>query len=601
LLGVLVVNESPSAFLNVDQSFTGRRWLARPGNERTALALAQGYGLPELVGRVLAARGITVDGAATYLAPTLRALMPDPSHLRDMDVAADRIARAIMAGEKVAVFGDYDVDGATSSALLRRFFRAAGADLAVYIPDRIVEGYGPNAPALLRLHGEGAKLVVTVDCGVTAFDPLAAAADAGLDVVVIDHHAAEPRLPQALAVVNPNRLDDASPHKTLAAVGVTFLLVVAINRALRKAGWYGEARPEPDLLGWLDLVALGTVCDVVPLTGLNRALVAQGLKVMARRSNPGITALADQCRLAERPDAWHAGFVLGPRVNAGGRVGASDLGARLLSTDDPGEAAAIARLLEGHNAERRAIEAAVLDEALANVEAAAEDMPGLVFAVGEGWHPGVIGIVAARLKERYNRAACVVALADGVGKASGRSVRGIDLGEAVIAARQSGLLIAGGGHRMAAGFTVTADRMDELKQFLASRIAEQQAGPLVPTLELDGALSVGGATTGLVEMLNRLAPFGTGNAEPRFALTDARVVRADVVGEKHVRCILTGPGGERLKAIAFRALDTDLGIALLKSGGAPLHIAGYLRPDRWNGADGVQLLIEDAARVWREA
>lgn len=590
---------SQQAFLNVSRSLGGRRWVARPSDERTALALAQSHGLPELVGRVLSARGVDLPTADNFLSPTLKAMLPDPSHLKDMDAAADRIARAIRSGERVAVFGDYDVDGATSSALLRRFFRAAGAELSVYIPDRISEGYGPNAPALLRLKDSGVSLVVTVDCGVTAFDPLAAAAGAGLDVVVVDHHAAEPRLPRAVAVVNPNRVDEDSPHKTLAAVGVTFLLVVAVNRVLRDAGWWSNGRKQPDLIGWLDIVALGTVCDVVPLVGLNRALVSQGLRVMARRANPGITALSDLCKLAEKPDAWHAGYILGPRVNAGGRVGASDLGARLLSTDDPAEAAELARILDQHNTERRAIEATVVEEAMVQVEAALEDLGGLVFAVGEGWHPGVIGIVAARLKERYNRAACVVALDKGIGKASGRSIRGVDLGAAVIAARHAGLLIAGGGHRMAAGFTAAAERLPELKRFLSDRIAAQQeGGPLAPTLELDGVLSVGGATPDLVGTLAKLGPFGTGNSEPRFALADARIAHASVVGENHVRCILTSGGGERLKAIAFRALDSDLGKGLLKSGGAPLHVAGHLRPDNWQGRNEVQLMIEDAAPVW---
>ena len=594
-----------SAFLNVECSVTGRRWLRRPGDERQALAMAQGFGLPEMVARAMAARGVTVDSAESFLAPTLRGLLPDPSHLRDMDVAADRSAAALRAGERVAVFGDYDVDGATAGALMRRFLRAVGLDPVLYVPDRMKEGYGPNPGAMRLLAGQGVRLVVAVDCGTTAFEARAAAAEAGLDVIVVDHHAAEARLPRALAVVNPNRLDDPSPHKTLCAAGVTFLVVVAVNRALRAAGWYGAngagGRAEPDLKGWLDLVALGTVCDVVPLTGLNRALVAQGLKVMARRSNAGLVALSDLCKLQEKPDAYHAGFVLGPRVNAGGRVGEADLGMRLLSTDDPGEAARLAQLLDGHNAERKAVEAEVLREALERLEAVAvEPAPDLVMAAGEGWHPGVIGIVAARLKERYNRPACVVAFGpDGLGKASGRSVRGVDLGAAVIAARQAGLLVAGGGHRMAAGFTVARERFDALRDFLTARIAEQRhlEGPLVPSLEIDGALSVHGVTPQLVAMLERLAPFGTGNAEPRFALLDARIVRADVVGQNHVRCIVTaGAGtGTRLKAIAFRALDGELGRLLLKSGGAPLHLAGHLRADRWNGAEGVQLTIEDAA------
>ncbi len=590
----------PTAFLNVANSLSGKRWQARPCDERQAQALTQGRGLPEIVGRVLAARGVTDETCETFLNPTLKALLPDPSRFRDMDPAAERIARAIRDGEPVAVFGDYDVDGATSSALLRRFFRALGADIRVYVPDRIKEGYGPNAAALLRLKGEGVSLVVTVDCGISAFAALEAAADAGLEVVVLDHHAAEPRLPPAVALVNPNRLDEDGAYRTLCAAGVTFITIVAVNRALRQSGFYRD-RPEPNLMEWLDLVALGTVCDVVPLTGLNRALVAQGLKVMARRANPGLAALSDVAGVKEKPDAYHAGYVLGPRVNAGGRVGASDLGARLLSTDDPVEAMELAQRLEGHNAERRAVEQAVLEEALERVAAEAGRETDLVFVTGVGWHPGVIGIVAARLKERYSRPACVVALeetADGtvIGKASGRSVRGVDLGSAVIAARQEGLLLAGGGHRMAAGFTVAGDKIDALRDFLHSRISEQvAAAPLVPTLELDGALSVGGASVGLVTMLDKLGPYGTGNSEPRFAIADARVVRADVVGANHVRCILQGNDGARLKAIAFRALDSDMGQALLTGRGTPFHLAGVLRIDRWNGSEGVQLLIDDAA------
>jgi len=591
---------SEPAFLGVSSSITGRRWRARAVDERLALAHAQSLGLPDIVGRLLAARGVGLEEAERFLNPTLRALLPDPSVLKDMDVAAERIARAIRDGEKVAVFGDYDVDGATSTALLARFFRAVGARLRVYIPDRIQEGYGPNLPALLRLKDEGVRLVMTVDCGVTAFDSIEGAGAAGLEVVIVDHHKAEPRLPRCVAVVNPNRLDEPAggPLSTLAAVGVSFLLIVAVNRLLRAAGWYAD-RPEPDLMSWLDIVALGTVCDVVPLVGLNRALVAQGLKVMGRRANPGIVALADVAGVNDRMEAYHAGYIIGPRVNAGGRVGQADLGSRILATEDPHEAADLARRLHEFNAERRAIEAAVLEEALAQVEMEVDACPELVLAYGEGWHPGVIGIVAARLKERFARPAYVVAIDGGIGKASGRSVRGVDLGGAVIAARQAGLLVAGGGHAMAAGFTVAREKLDELRAFLRERIARQLAGtgPLLPTLNLDAALTVRGANPDLMQHLERLAPYGTGNSEPRFAITDARIVRADVVGNAHVRCILTGQDGARLKAIAFRALDGDLGPALLKSGGAPLHLAGSLRPDRWNGQNGVQLFIDDAATV----
>jgi single-stranded-DNA-specific exonuclease len=584
-------------FLGVARSLTGRAWRERSFDSRLALAHAQGRGTSELVGRLLAGRGVGLEEAESFLSPTLRALLPDPSCLRDMDRAVDRLCQAVRAGESLAVFGDYDVDGATSSALLARFFRAVGAPVRVYIPDRISEGYGPNLPALLRLHGEGVRLVVTVDCGATSFEPLAGAAAAGLDVIVIDHHKTEARLPQALAVVNPNRLDEpaAGPLSTLAAVGVAFLLIVGLNRALRQAGWY-EGRAEPDLMGWLDLVALGTVCDVVPLIGLNRAFVAQGLKMMARRGNPGIAALADVAGVAERMDAYHAGFVLGPRVNAGGRVGQADLGASILATDDPLMARDLAARLQALNAERRGLEADVVDAAVAQVE----DQTGpLILAASAGWHPGVIGIVASRLKERFNRPACVVALADGVGKGSGRSVRGIDLGAAVIAARQAGLLSAGGGHAMAAGFTVAEARLDELQEFLSERIRDQAGegtqGQLVPTLTLDAAIQPAAATVDLIDRLASLGPFGTGNSEPRFALTAVRIVRADVVGSHHVRCILTGADGTRLKAIAFRAMDSDLGPSLLATGGRPVHLAGHLRADNWNGQNSVQLQIDDAA------
>ena len=541
----------------------------------------------------MAARGITLETVDDFLTPTLRALMPNPSLLTDMDKATARLARAVLTGEPLAVFGDYDVDGATSASLLFRYLSAVSQPPRLYIPDRIAEGYGPNTTALLRLHQEGVRLVVTVDCGTTAHQPLAAAAAAGLDVIVLDHHATESALPQAVAVVNPNRTDDRSGQGTLCAAGVTFLTIVALNRALRQADWFRE-RPEPDLMAWLDLVALGTVCDVVPLVGLNRALVTQGLKVMARRANVGLRALGDAAGLNTPPEAYHAGFVLGPRVNAGGRVGTSDLGTRLLTTENVSEAVGLARRLDELNGERRQIEATVLAAALEQI--GDQDPTEMVFVAGTGWHPGVIGIVAARLMERYRRPACVVALGDDIGKGSGRSVRGIDLGAAVIAARQAGLLTHGGGHRMAAGFSVMPDRIGDLQAFLRQCVIDQLGGrALEANLELDGAVAVQGATPALAETLARLGPFGSGNAEPRFAVVDARVVRADVVGSAHVRCILTGSEGGRLKAIAFRSIDTDLGQMLLKAGSRPLHLAGPLRLDTWNGGVAVQLVIEDAA------
>lgn len=588
----------PRSFLDISRSVTGREWRARLDDDRPGLALAQGFGLPEIVGRVLAARGVTAETCETFLAPSLRASLPDPSILIDMDRAAERIARSVTENEGVAILGDYDVDGATSTALWTRFLRALGREPMIHIPDRIKEGYGPNGPALRALAARGAKLVITVDCGTTAFAALEEAREAGLDVIVVDHHAAETRLPPAHALVNPNRLDDTSGLGTLCAAGVCFLTVVAVNRSLRRAGFHGGGA-EPNPIDWLDLVALGTVCDVVPLVGLNRVLTAQGLRVMAKRGNVGLAALADQAGLSERPDAHHAGFTLGPRVNAGGRVGGSDLGARLLSTEDPTEAATLARALDAHNAERKEIEVAVLEEALSMIDGTSP--PPLILLVGENWHPGVVGIVAGRLRERFHRPVCVGAIEraeDGraLAKTSGRSIPGIDLGAAVIAAREAGLLIAGGGHRMAAGFTFDSARIEEIRSFLTERVlAAGDVSEAAPILELDGAVTPAGASIDLVTTLERVAPFGTGNPEPRFVVTDAHIVRADVVGERHVRCILSGAGGGRLKAVAFRALDTDLGRALLGAGGRQLHLAGALRVDRWNGRETPQLFIEDAA------
>ena len=582
-------------FLGVERSLTGRRWRQRLADDRIGLALAQRLAVPEIVGRVLAARGIDAESAERFLSPTLREQLPDPSGFKDMDAAVARLVRAVKASELVAIFGDYDVDGATSAALLRRFLEAAGGRVVVYVPDRLKEGYGPNAPALLKLKSEGVAVAVTVDCGITAHAPLAEAAAAGLDVVVVDHHVGESELPRAVAVVNPNRLDERTPHGVLAAVGVAFLLAVGVNRALRQEGWYAT-RAEPDLLQLLDLVALGTICDVVPLTGVNRALVVQGLKVMRKLGNLGMAALAEVAGVTERLDTYHAGFILGPRVNAGGRVGRADAGTRLLTTGDATEARALAQALDQWNSERREIEARTLEEAIEQVEHAQRSLP-IVFVAREGWHPGVIGIVAGRLKDRYNRPACVVAIADGIGRGSGRSVTGFALGPAVIAARQAGLLINGGGHAMAAGFTISAPRLEAFRDFLAERV-HGAAGPdgLVPELGLDGALMPAAATPDFVELLARLAPFGAGNAEPRFAFPSLVVHRAEVVGDKHVRAILgEAAGPQRLKAVAFRCLETDLGRALLNGRGRGFHVAGHLRADTWQGRTEVQLQIDDAA------
>lgn len=586
-----------ATILGVERSVTGRHWVARGSagaeTERHGLAIAQRHGVPEIVGRLIAQRGIDLDSVERFLDPTLKAELPDPSRLKDMDAAAARLADAVEAGGAVGLFADYDVDGATSAALLTRYLRAVGAEAIVHIPDRIDEGYGPNLPALQGLVERGASVVVCLDCGILAVDTLGQARAVGIDVVVVDHHLAEPELPAAVAVVNPNRLDESGGFGHLAACGVTFLVLVALNRELRRRGWF-RVRGEPDLRNLLDLVALGTVCDVVPLAGLNRAYVAQGIRVMAGRSNPGLAALGDIARLDRRPDPYHLGFILGPRINAGGRVGQADLGARLLSTDDPSEALVLAGQLDRYNEERRAIEAEVLEAAIAQAEAQG-DVSALVVS-GEGWHPGVVGIVASRLKDRFRRPACVVGFEGVVGKGSGRSVPGVQLGAVVIAAHQAGLLERGGGHAMAAGFTVAAAQLDAFRNFLCDRVARDLSGRAgTATLSIDAALAPAGAVGELVRTIGRIGPFGSGNAEPRFAFPAVRVVGASVVGEVHVRCSFTGGDGGRVKAIAFRALEGELGPALLKAGGTPVHIAGHLRADDFRGGDAVQLIVDDMA------
>lgn len=582
-------------------SFSGQRWRIREAEERLTAHLRQQHNLPEAVARVLAGRGIAAEDAETFLNPTLKALLPDPSHLKDMNVAAERLSAAVMSNECVAVFGDYDVDGATSSAVLLRFFKALGTRCLSHIPDRMREGYGPNLPALLSLKAQGAAVVVTVDCGTVAFEPLEAATDAGLDIIVVDHHISEARLPKVLAVVNPNRLDETSTCRTLAAVGVTFLLCVAVVRQLRATGWFAN-HPEPNLLSLLDLVALGTVCDVMPLTGLNRAFVAQGLKVLATRSNAGLAALADVAGVADTPNAYTLGFLLGPRINAGGRVGKSELGTRLLSSEEAMEIPSIARELDVFNAERKAIETLVLEQAIAAAEAIDANAPVLVVR-GDGWHQGVIGIVAGRLKERYRKPVAVVSFENGIGKASARSITGVDFGSAVASAKAQGLLMAGGGHAMAAGFTVSDAQFEAFATSLHTHFAAPVAAAMENrSMPLDGVLSLGGVTTEMVHSLSALAPFGTGNPEPRFALMECRLLRADWLKDTHLRLVL-GDGGiggranaSRLKTMLFRASETPWASALLEHArnGRPFHLAGHLRLNRWNGQENVDFTVEDA-------
>lgn len=581
--------------LNISRSISGQPWRWRGGG---ADARDASYLPDDLVTQLLLARGCPREGVEAHRNPTIRQFMPDPSLFRDMDAAADRLADAVQAGEDVRIFGDYDVDGATSAALLIRLLRDLGLDAKPYIPDRLMEGYGPSGEALVRLAGEGATLIVTVDCGAQAFEALAMARQTGVDVVVVDHHKCATQLPQAFALVNPNRLDEndeAALHGHLAAVGVAFLLGAALIRTLRKRGWFATRR-EPALMDLLDIVALGTVADVAQLWGLNRAFVAQGLKVMAKRRNIGLAALIDASRLTRAPLCHDLGFALGPRINAGGRVGQADLGVRLLTTQDPAEAARIAEQLNHYNEERRAIESTVQEQAEALL--AAQGNRAVAVISGIGWHPGVIGIVAGRIKEKAGRPAIVIALDEaGVGKGSGRSISGVDLGAAVLAAKDSGLLVAGGGHAMAAGLTVAADRIDALADFLDDRLSAHVAKARDDrALLIDAVLAPTGVNPDFVAAIEQGGPYGAGWPAPLIAAGPMRVIKADVVGNGHLRAIMAGEDGRSVKTVAFRKAETELGQAIL---GAPrdrrLWVAGKAKIDDWGPRPAAELHLEDAA------
>jgi single-stranded-DNA-specific exonuclease len=579
---------------NVSHSILGQPWRWRGA---AADARDADFQPDDLVTQLLLARGCPRDAIESHRVPTIRGFMPNPSIFRDMDAAAERIADALARGEAVTIFGDYDVDGATSAALLIRLLRGLGGDPQAYIPDRLMEGYGPSGEALVRLAAGGTKLIVTVDCGAQAFEALAMARDVGVDVIVVDHHKCSAALPAAFALVNPNRLDEGegAAHGHLAAVGVAFLLGAALLRLLRTRGWFAS-RPEPRLIELLDIVALGTVADVAQLRGLNRAFVAQGLKVMAGRRNIGLAALIEASRLTRAPTCTDLGFALGPRINAGGRVGKSDLGVRLLTTEDPDEARIIAAELDRLNGERRTIEAQVSEEAEA--AAAHQGNRSVVLVAGKGWHPGVIGIVAGRLKERLGKPAIVIALDDqGVGKGSGRSIGGVDLGAAVMAAKDQGLLVAGGGHAMAAGLTIDADKIDALADYLDDRLSADIAKARGErALLLDAVLAPGGVSPALVEALEAGGPYGAGWPAPRVAAGPVRIIKADIVGQGHVRAIVQGRDGRSIKTIAFRAGDTELGSALLGAGATrSLWLAGRARIDDWGPRPAAELHLEDAA------
>ena len=579
---------SAEAFLGVTQSLGGRRWVGPDAAAlRLAEAMAQQTALPAPLCRILVARGVAAEDAERYLAPALRDLLPDPMTLRDMEPAAERLIRAVDKAERVAIFADYDVDGGASAALLLDWFRQQGLAATLYVPDRIDEGYGPNAPAMREL-AAAHDLIVCVDCGTLSFDAIAAASAA--DVVILDHHLGGEELPRALAVVNPNRQDETGDLAHLCAAAVVFLVLVDANRRMRS-----KRRTGPDLMAMLDLVALATVADVAPLIGVNRALVRTGLKVMAQRARPGLTALADVARIDTAPNAYHLGYILGPRVNAGGRVGRADLGARCLSCTDPAEALSLAQRLDELNTERREIEAAVRDAALAQAEARGLDGP-LVWAAADGWHPGVVGIVAARLKEATNRPAVVIGFDGDEGKGSARSVTGVDLGHAVQTVAAEGLLVKGGGHRMAAGLTVMREKLEPAMARLGELLARQGAGAEGPRdLRIDAALMPGAASVELIEQLEAAGPFGQSAPAPRFAITDAQVLHCREVGSGHLKVTLGDGLGARLDAIAFGAWDGPVGDALRGHGGKRFHCAGRLEINQWGGRQSPQLRLDDAA------
>ncbi|MBX9820903.1 single-stranded-DNA-specific exonuclease RecJ [Afipia birgiae] len=593
--------ESVPAFLGVTQSATGRVWRDRldPRGAARALAIAQRYQVPEMLARIIAGRGIDIDAVDDFLDPTIRKLLPDPLTVTEMEAAAKRIADAAARGEKVAIFGDYDVDGATSAALLTWHLRHCGLDPLIHIPDRIFEGYGPNVEAVRGLANKGATLLVTVDCGTTSIEPLAEAKRLGMDVVVIDHHQCGDELPVVDALVNPNRLDDLSGLGHLAAVGLVFVTLVAVNRELRARNFWSDVRPEPNLLDALHHVALGTVADVASLTGLNRAFVAKGLIALRRRDHVGHTALMDVSRLSGPPEAWHLGFMLGPRINAGGRIGRADLGVRLLLEGDISEAARIAAELDRLNTERRVIEQ--MAEAQAEAEALAslglDDKGSVIVTASEGWHPGVVGLVASRLKEKFSRPAFAIALEPGgIGTGSGRSIPGVDLGKVVREAVNEGILLKGGGHAMAAGVTLKKENLAEFRAFVETALAATVADARhANELFIDGAVSARAVTTDFVTTMNRAGPYGAGNPEPLIALPSHQLVFADEVGQAHLRLRFKSGDGSFVNGIAFRSIGQKLGNALIENRGQMLHVAGSLTVDRWQGSERVQMRVTDVA------
>jgi len=586
-------------------SVNGNKWQVDDYDNAISLAISQRFSIPDIVARIMVSRGIYLEDAEAFLNPSLQNSLPDPSHLKDMDNAVDRIVEALKNyknnngnNKNIAVFGDYDVDGATSTSVLKRYFAMLGVNINTYIPDRINEGYGPNIDALLKLKEQGAELCITVDCGTVSFEPFAEAKKAGLDIIVMDHHLGNASLPEAVAVVNPNRIDEESPYRNLAAVGVCFLLIVAVNRKLRQEGWFDNIK-EPNILSLLDLVALGTVCDVMTLTNLNRVFVSQGLKVMAKRHNLGLKTLSDIAGIESKPKSYHLGFVIGPRINACGRIGIADYGTKLLTTNNADEAKRIGDKLNILNAERKAIEQIILDEAMIQAEEQYEDQ-AVIMVAKEGWHAGVIGIVASRVKEKYGKPTAVISIENGIGKASARSISGVDLGSVVTSAKMDGLLVAGGGHSMAAGFTIEEGKIDEFREYLNDNLLdivnEKNANKI---LKINAVLGISSVNTYLVDKLSLLEPYGNGNPEPRFVIENAKVQMVKIVGQGgHIMVMLQdgsaiSNSSKKCKAMCFRAVDTPVGDALLGAKGKIIHVAGKIKINDWNGNRQAELFIDD--------
>lgn len=581
-----------------EKSLGGNLWKLAPANERSVETICQRFSLPYLVAKILTIRGVSIEDIGNFIEPKLQTLLPNPSCLKDMEKATVRIAEAITKKQKIAIIGDYDVDGATSSSVLRLYLEAVGIEPEIHIPDR-EEGYGPSRKAIDKFVALGVDLVITVDCGTTAFDTFEYAKEKNIPVIVLDHHEAEAKLPPVYAVVNPKRLDDDSGVDYLqymAAVGVVFVTIVAVNRELRRQNFFSGTNPEPNLMQWLDLVALGTVCDVVPLKGLNRAFVRQGLKIMSRRTNIGLKALVDKAGISEAPTAFHLGYVLGPRINACGRVGDAALGNKLLCMQDENQAKVLADKLGEFNEQRKDIESYVLLSAIEMLEGTPQTYP-IAFVAGNDWHQGVIGIVAGKLKERYNLPAFVMSIEADEVKGSARSIPQVDLGALIISAKEKGLLTKGGGHTMAAGFSLNEDKIDEFREFVGQYVSEKIGGEAItPVIEIDGELDVAGATVDMAEKLELLEPYGSGNSEPKLLLHHVRISKASIIGSGHVKCFLGSDNGGSLKAIAFRVADNDIGNAMLTAKGEIFDVVGVLRRDNWQGRNSVQFIIDDIKR-----